>query len=91
MLEPNDLTLGLKRKKVRIYDYPDGTIEIRYDGHPLPYSAFDKVQEITPTEIVNNKWIGVSTLSYLPSVSQFHLPKGLTFLKNPQKDLSVLH
>ena len=59
LLEPNDLTLGLKRKKVRIYDYPDGTIEIRYDGHPLPYSIFDKVQEITPTEIVNNKRLGV--------------------------------
>ena len=62
LLEPNDLTLGLKRKKVRIYDYPDGTIEIRYDGHPLPYSVFDKVQEITPTEIVNNKRWGSITV-----------------------------
>lgn len=59
ILKPNKLTLDLKRKKVRVYDYPDGTIEIRYDGHPLPYSVFDKVQEINPTEIVNNKRLGV--------------------------------
>lgn len=62
ILEHNNLTLGLKRKKVRLYDYPDGTIEIHYDGHPLPYPVFDKVQEITPTEIVNNKRLGVVLL-----------------------------
>lgn len=59
ILEPNDFTLGLKRKKVRIYDYPDGTVEIRHDGRPLPFSIFDKVSAVNPTEIVNNKRLGV--------------------------------
>ncbi len=37
LLEPNDLTKGLRRKKVCVHDYPDGTIAIKYDGADLPY------------------------------------------------------
>ena len=45
LLEPNDTTLELRWKKVRIYDYPDGTRDIKYDGLSLPYSVFDKVSQ----------------------------------------------
>lgn len=35
LLEPNDLTRGLARKRVTIYDFPDGRVEIRYQ-RPVP-------------------------------------------------------
>lgn len=38
---------GLNRKKVRVYDYPDGT--------DLPYSVFDEVRQVKQADIVSNK------------------------------------
>jgi transposase len=36
LLEPNDVTNGLRRKKVRVHDYPDGTIAIEYKAWICP-------------------------------------------------------
>jgi hypothetical protein len=58
LLEPNDVTVGLRRKKVRVHDYPDGTIAIKYDGADLPYSVFDKVRLVKQADIVSNKRLG---------------------------------
>ena len=58
LLEPNDVTAGLRRKKVRVHDYPDGTIAIKYDGADLPYSVFDKVRQVKQADIVSNKRLG---------------------------------
>ena len=60
LLEPNDTTLELRRKKVRIYDYPDGTIDIKYDGLSLPYSVFDKVSQVKQADVVSNKRLGAA-------------------------------
>ena len=60
LLEPNDVTLELRRKKVRVFDYPDGVIEICYDGLPLPYTVFDKVRQVKQAEIVSNKRLGAA-------------------------------
>ena len=60
LLEPNDTTLELRRKKVRIYDYPDGTIDIKYDGLSLPYSIFDKVSQVKQADVVSNKRLGAA-------------------------------
>jgi hypothetical protein len=48
LLEPTDLAKDLKRKKVRVIDYPDGTVAIKYEGTDLPYSVFDKVRQVNP-------------------------------------------
>jgi len=58
LLEPTDLTKGLRRKKVRVHDYPDGTIAIKYAGADLPYSVFDKVRQVKQADIVSNKRLG---------------------------------
>lgn len=55
LLKPCELTNDLRRKKVTLFDYPDGTIAIRYAGVSLPYSAFDKVGKIKQADIVSNK------------------------------------
>jgi hypothetical protein len=58
LLEPNDVTKDLRRKKVRVHDYPDGTIAIKYEGADLPYSVFDKVRQVKQADIVSNKRLG---------------------------------
>lgn len=58
LLEPNEVTKCLRRRKVRIHDYPDGTIAIKYEGADLPYSVFDKVRQVKQADIVSNKRLG---------------------------------
>ena len=58
LLEPTDLAKGLQRKKVRVFDYPDGTVAIKYEGTELPYSVFDKVRQVKQADIVSNKRLG---------------------------------
>ena len=45
----------LARKKVEIYDYPDGRIEVRYNGLSLPYTTFDRIRRIDQGAIVEKK------------------------------------
>src|SRR3954467_6143971 len=45
-------------KLVDIYDFPDGRLEIRWKGLPLPYSVFDKLQRVSHAAIVENKRLG---------------------------------
>lgn len=58
LLEPTDLAKDLQRKKVRVYDYPDGTIAIKYQDAELPYCVFDKVRQVKQADIVSHKRLG---------------------------------
>lgn len=58
LLEPNNFTKNLRRKRVRVFDYPDGTISIQYDGVALPYEVFDKVRQVKQADVVSNKRLG---------------------------------
>ena len=40
------------------YDYPDGTVAIKYEGTDLPYYVFDKVRQVKQADIVSNKRLG---------------------------------
>ncbi len=55
MIEPSEFTVGLARKIVTICDYPDGKVEIQYDGVSLPYRTFDKLRSVNRAEIVDHK------------------------------------
>ncbi len=55
ILDKTDLALGLTRKKVMVCDYPDGHVEIQYDGVSQPYRTFDKLRSVNRAEIVENK------------------------------------
>ena len=50
--------LCLRGKMVEIYDFPDGRLEVRWKGRPLPYSVFDKLQRVSHAAIVENKRLG---------------------------------
>ncbi len=55
ILEPTELARSLTRKRVTVCDYPDGRLEIQYDGVTLPYRTFDKLQSVNRAEVVENK------------------------------------
>lgn len=59
LIYPNDFTKGLVGKRIDILDFPDGSIDIRYEGNSIPYNPFfDKAQKIKQAEIVENKRLG---------------------------------
>jgi len=60
LLEPNEFTRELVRKRVIVCDYPDGRLIITHNGRPLSYSRFDKVRQITQGAIVDNKRLGAT-------------------------------
>jgi hypothetical protein len=55
LLEPNEITKPLIRKRVTISEYPDGRLVISHNGLPLPYKLFDTVRHIDQGAIVENK------------------------------------
>lgn len=64
ILEPNEITHSLARKRVMVIDYPDGRLAIRHNGVDLPYRAFDKRQRVNQAAIVENKRLG-PVLAYI--------------------------
>jgi hypothetical protein len=64
LLEPNEITRELRRKRVTVVDYPDGRLAIRYRGRDLPYTTFDKLRQVSQASIVENKHLG-AVLSYI--------------------------
>ena len=59
-LELNDISRDLVRKRVTVYDYPDGRVEIRHEGKALPYSIFDKLRRVNQAVVVENKHLGAA-------------------------------
>ena len=55
ILERNEISETLGRKRVTVCDYPDGRLEIRHGEHVLQYTTFDKQQRVKRTEVVENK------------------------------------
>ena len=58
LIEPNELTRELRRKRVTVVDYPDGRLAIRYRGLDLPYTTSDKLRQVSQATIVENKHLG---------------------------------
>jgi hypothetical protein len=66
MLERNEATIGLAGKYVDTYAFADGGLEVRWQGLPLPYKAFDKDQRVSHAAIVENKRLG-EVLAFIKS------------------------
>ncbi len=55
ILEQTELSKGLAGKYVELYDFADGSLEVRWKGMLLPYRVFRKDQRVSHTAIVQNK------------------------------------
>ncbi len=58
ILEQTELSKGLARKYVELYDFFDRPMEVRWKGVLLPYRIFRKDQRVTHAAVVENKRLG---------------------------------
>ncbi len=58
ILEQTELSKGLAGKYVELYDFADRPLEVRWNGHALPYRVFGKDQRVSHAAIVENKRLG---------------------------------
>ena len=74
MLERNETTVRLAGKYVDTYAFADGGLEVRWQGLPLPYKAFDKDQRVTHAAIVENKRLS-EVLAFIKSQQDARPPR----------------
>nr|WP_263384902.1 hypothetical protein [Granulicella arctica] len=55
ILDQNELSEGLGGKYFDLYEFPDGTLEVRSKGRTLPYRLLSKDQRVSHTAVVENK------------------------------------
>jgi transposase len=55
MLAETEVSRGLAGKYVETYAFADGRLDVRWKGHSLPYTVFDKDQRVAHTAVVENK------------------------------------
>jgi hypothetical protein len=89
ILEPNDITRALPRKKVTVYDFPDGRIEVRHQGLALPYRTFDRITRVDQGAIVENKRL--SEALEMCRAMQAELPPKLRSRKAPARTAQAGH
>jgi transposase len=89
ILEPNEITRALPRKKVTVYDFPDGRIEVRHQGLALPYRTFDRITRVDQGAIVENKRL--SEALEMCRAMQAELPPKLRSRKAPARTAQAEH
>ena len=60
LVEPGPDTSPLGGKRVRVYEWEDGRVEIHAEGRSLPYSVFDQNPHVTQGAVVENKRLGAA-------------------------------
>ena len=60
MVTPSPETVGLARRRVRVYEWDDGHLEVVCDGRALPFTLFDKNPYVDQGEVVENKRLGAA-------------------------------
>lgn len=58
LIEDNELSRRAIGKYIDVWHYPVGRKELRLNGDVLPYSTYDRLQEIDQGTIVDNKRLG---------------------------------
>lgn len=67
LIEDSELSRRAIGKYIEVWHYPDEHKELRLNGAVLPYSTYDRLQEIDQGAIVDNKRLG-RTLEFIKLV-----------------------
>jgi hypothetical protein len=71
ILEQTDVSKGLVGHYVDIFEFADKPLEVRWEGHVLPYRIFSKDQRVSHTAIVENKRLG-HALAFIKAQQDTH-------------------
>jgi transposase len=82
MLERTEATVGLAGEYVDTYAFADGRLELRWQGLPLPYTAFGKDQRVSHAAVVENKRLG-EVLAFIKRRQDQQRPPGV--MSNSEK------
>ncbi|HHL8159036.1 TPA: ISNCY family transposase, partial [Escherichia coli] len=58
LIEDSEYSRRAIGKYIDVWHYPDGHKELRLNGVLLPYSTYDRLSEVDPVAIVDNKRLG---------------------------------
>lgn len=58
LIEPTEENTRIAGEKIKVYDYPDGTLVFKYGYRSLRYQVFDKLDCVDQGQIVDNKRLG---------------------------------
>lgn len=58
LLEDNEQSRRFQGKYIDVWQYPDGTVELRANGSSLPFITYDRLGELDQGAIVDNKRLG---------------------------------
>ena len=58
LFEPTEENTRIAGEKIKVYDYPDGTLAFKYGYRSLKYQVFDKLECVDQGQIVDNKRLG---------------------------------
>lgn len=58
LLEDNEENRRFQGKYIDVWQYPDGTIELRANGTSLPFITYDRLGELDQGGIIDNKRLG---------------------------------
>lgn len=58
LLSESATSRALIHRYIDVFEYPDGLIELRADGHTLPCTRYDRLPAIDMAELVDNKRLG---------------------------------
>lgn len=75
LIEDNEYSRRAIGKYIDVWHYPDGHKELRLNGVLLPYSTYDRLSEVDPVAIVDNKRAGKAQMSMamvFSAVAIFH-------------------
>lgn len=58
LVEPTEENSRIAGDKIKVYDYPDGSLAFKYGYRSLRYQVFDKLDCVDQGQIVDNKRLG---------------------------------
>lgn len=58
LIEDSEVSRRAISKYINVWHYPDGHKELRLNNVLLPYSTYDRLSEVDPVAIVDNKRLG---------------------------------
>ena len=83
LIDPSAENQKLAGKRVMVVDFPDGRIQLEYEGRILEYREFDKLAQVHQAEVTDRKRLGA--MLAFAKAEQAKLPREKRSVKCPTR------